>query len=160
MRLRTQLTPELADELVRTHEAHRDFRQATAVACSVNPTTLSKWLSRGLQSDEDEPYSSFAVRFLHAETSLRRDVLNVMMTTEDKVQLSSHQWFMERRFKQWSNKPIQTPESEAMDALEGLQQKGGLTNEQKAEVIGKWLRAPTPWLLKALTDAGFERTKR
>lgn len=155
--MRALLTPELANQLVKTHRTGRDYRKATAAACRVHPATLSAWLQRGMRSDDDEPYSSLAMRFLEVETKLRKEYLDRILSCEDKVQANVLQWYVERRFRDWSGKPIPpgSGDGETLELLEAPQNKGGLTPEQKSEVIGKWLGKPTPWLLKILGAKGW-----
>ena len=155
--MKTELTPELVEKLVKVHTGSRDFRNATAVACGVHPATLSKWLTRGVVSENDEPYSSFALRFMQAETDIRTRYLCDMLDSEDRAHVSAIQWYLERRFKQWGRGERKDPEHEALDVLEATQTKGGLTPEQRMEAIAKWFAKPTPQLIKILHRAGWRK---
>lgn len=155
--MRTELTPELADKLVKCHGDGCDFRNATAIACDVHPATLSRWLTRGVSSEDDEPYSSFALRFMSAETKIRSNKLRELLETEDRTRVAALTWFFERRFKQWGRAEKKDAEHEALDILEAVQTKGGLTPQQRLEAIAKWFQKPTPQLLKILERAGWVR---
>lgn len=149
MRKTPPFTPELQERLIAVHR-EGDFRKATAVACGIHPETLRSWLRRGLDNPEDEPYSTFAVRFLQSETDLRRSKLNDLLNSDHKVRASVLMWYIPRRFREWNDSWVPTTwDREALDELENIG-KGGMTQEQRYEVVEKLLEDPTPELKRIL----------
>jgi len=152
-----QLTPELADLLLETHR-QGDFRKATAVLCGIHPTMLSRWLKRGLTDPEDEPYSGFAVEFMRIEAQMRLKLVNEVMVTDDLNRAKIVQWFLQHRFHQW--KEHYQPgldDGEALDVVDQLHERGGMTNDQRNQVIGDMLMNPPRELLLSLSTAGWVR---
>ena len=135
-RFQSILTRELCDRLCDTHEAGRDFRNATAVRCQVHPTLLTRWLKLG----ESDPNAGLAtelfMRFGEIESIIRAgyiaEVSDSTASTEETVfdegkpisktvvsrRTQGVQWLMERRFRQFRVEHVQKPdETEIVEML-------------------------------------------
>lgn len=155
-----RLTLEVGKQLIEAHWGG-DFRKATAISCGVHPDVLKVWLRRGLADASDEPYATFALEFMRAEVELRQGKLTELLTCSSKVRASVLQWYMTRRFRDWSDKQPSGADSakEALDELEHMG-KGGMTQEQRYETVEKLINEPPPELQAILTAYVAEQLKR
>lgn len=153
---KTRLTPALQDLLCETHARNKDFRVATAITCNVHPVLLDRWLRWGLKEEGEEPYCSFALRFVKAEMTIRADLIKELLDAKTKQKVAAITWMLERRFRQWRIDYIPNDwEHEAVDVLASMGLKAGLNLEQKKFLINQMLAHPTGPVMQLLQDNGW-----
>jgi hypothetical protein len=77
-RYQTKLTPELADAIVEGVESGL-FDQQNATRHGVDVTTLKSWVERGLDEEAEEPFRSFAERYIKASIALEEHLLGIVL---------------------------------------------------------------------------------
>lgn len=152
-----EFTQAIRDALIREH-AKGEFRKVTSVQCGVHPSMLARWLKRGLSDPDDEPYSTFAIDFLQVESNMRLELVNEARTTQDINRAKIVHWFLTRRFQQWQDGYVGSEDDgEAISILDQLSQKGGMTSEQRNQVVEDMLASPPKELLASLARTGWTR---
>lgn len=90
----TALTPELADELIKG-VAYGLFDAQNALKNGIDLTTLKSWVDRGIDEEAEEPFKSFAERYIKATITLEEHVIGIILDAADeyKRQLEAEETF-------------------------------------------------------------------
>lgn len=90
----TDLTPELADALIEG-VALGLFDAQNALKVGIDLTTLKSWVDRGIDEEAEEPFKSFAERYIKATIALEESVIATVLDAADeyKRQLESEETF-------------------------------------------------------------------
>lgn len=191
----SKLTPELASALVDGVIAGL-FDAQNALRNGIDTSTLKSWVDRGLDEEAEEPFKSFAERYLKATIDLEESVVAKVLEAADeyerllesvedfipgaetgdvdsfdsepgprfgrktKRQKSGHRgdwraaaWYLERRWPlRWGNR---APEGGPKDALK--LPDAPMNRRKKVQQL---THAPTPEIIKAFRDAGYDLVKR
>jgi hypothetical protein len=134
-RFQSTLTRALCDQLCKTHEEGRDFRNVTAVMCDVHPVTLTRWLKLGAESPDAGLHTELYMRMCKTEGGIRADwiaeVADTTVSLEDvtyddgkpvgKTTTSRRthgiQWLLEKRFRQFRKEHIHKVDELEVTAL-------------------------------------------
>lgn len=155
--LRSTLTPELHQELIRVHLENGDFAAATAITCGVKPKTLDKWIRRGQEDDAPEFLQAFSLEFLQAETAVRAELLWQLRNADNHHTVNALTWILQKRFRQYNK--ADEASNDALDMLNADGPKAGLSPEQKRLIIEQMLRKPTEPVRELLAAAGYVRAE-
>jgi hypothetical protein len=78
-----KLTPKLADSLIENVRLGL-FDAQNALKHGIDITTLKSWIERGLDEEAEEPFLSFAERYLKASIELEEDVIGTILRAADE----------------------------------------------------------------------------
>jgi len=79
----TDLTPELGDSLIEG-VAMGLFDAQNALKHGVDVTTLKSWIDRGIDEEAEEPFKSFAERYIKASITLEESVIGTILDAADE----------------------------------------------------------------------------
>lgn len=149
-RPQTKLTDSLQRRLIKAAGGPLHESQI-ALKCGVAPATLMHWLKRGLSREVDEPYTSFAMRFIRAVIKTEEKAANRIRNGDDEWR-ATLAW-LERRFpKRWNA---------ALMELQNVREAFELADGQSRDELARTtLARPSPELLRAIQAAGFDLVRR
>lgn len=85
----TKLTPARADKLIDGIKLGL-FDAQNALRVGIDFVTLRSWVDRGLDEEADEPYKSFAERYLKATIELEESVIGTILAASDEYKRELH----------------------------------------------------------------------
>lgn len=133
---RLLLTQEMADRIVDC-VSRGLFDSQTALACGISPNTLRSWVARGIESGAQEPYLSFAERYVGACIEIEGKCVNRILTAS-----------ADRARGQWSKKKVRQVFENQGREDDGKLSPTGADEETIGEVtvVGDWRAAA--WYLE------------
>ena len=191
-----KLTPAMADALVEGVKLGL-FDAQNALNNGIDVNTLKSWIDRGIDEDAEEPFKSFAERYIREMIALEKRVIDTILrasddfdrqveaiedwsksgaddydvdssdymppafvsrkkkrqTSREKGDWRAAAWYAERRWPlRWGNR---APEGGPKEAL-----KLPDAPVARRKKVQQMVNAPTPELIKAFRDAGYELVKR
>lgn len=174
---RENLDQTLVDDLCKTHEEGRDFRNATAIRCNVHPRRLKNWLLTGAREGRDTLHAQLFLRFSKIEADLRAaniaEVLNTTVCTEEtqfddtgkpisktlhKRSTNGTQWYMERRWRQFRNDWTPNEDDQEVSQMLTEQATGsGMNLEAAFAIVAQLAAAMPPQLAEVFSANGWQR---
>ncbi len=140
--MKTELTVDLAQSLVKACPRFLHHNQV-ALSCGITPSFLFECLRRGLTT-LDEPFVSFAEEYYAADMRYCRESRDKLFDEETEPTMLRHLWDWHRT--RW-------PATETEASILPLSE----SKETKKRALVASLRAPTPELAAALSEAGWVR---
>lgn len=139
----TKLTPEVQDKIVTALRAG-NYQETAATYAGVEPRTFYRWMERGENNPEDEPYRQFrqAVEKAKADSEVRDVALIDRAAADGSWQAAA--WKLERKHpNRWgrvTRTEISGPEGQAVkveiDHKAALLDLLGVTDDADADISG------------------------
>jgi hypothetical protein len=118
------LTPELADKLIAGVKRGL-FESQTALNAGISPSTLRSWVMRGIQEGAEDPYLSFAERWVKEGIKIETMCVERILTAS-----------VDRKRKTWAKKTIRRVFSG--DGEGGPPSEEEHDTETETVVVGDW----------------------
>lgn len=163
-RRRTELTPDLANELIDACGRYLYFEQV-ATACGVEPSLLEHWLAKGRAENAPELYADFAAEFLAADSDVQSFVARMFLTLAGQGKRAEQLLrFMELRWPQSAPKSFEArtanPPKVDVQALLAEPPPGLIAEMQRAGTVRHLINKEalqTPEVAAILEELGYSK---
>lgn len=126
------------------------FDSQNALLNGVHPDTIKSWVARGLAEDADPAYRDFAEAYVKESIETEKEQVEFVLQADD---WRARAWWLERRFpRRWKDLKDNLEPRDALKLPEA--------NESRSARSKQMINNPSPELIQAFREAGWDLVKR